>query len=187
MTGTSALRRDAAAQIKGILTAREVVEFYGFTISRSGFIQCPFHTGDDHGSLKVYENGKSGWHCFGCGAGGSVIDFVMKLFDIDFRQAVVRLSTDFNLGLTETKRPSRAERSAILEARRREQERRAALEAEYRVLAEKHRHCHEILKYFPPERRADGTVWFHPFWPEAAKALPELDWRLDEIMKTIGR
>ena len=82
---------DLASQIKERLTAQEVVEFYGFHPDRSGFIKCPFHQGDRHASLKVYSGNKTGWHCFGCGAGGSVIDFVMKLFDIDFRQACVRI------------------------------------------------------------------------------------------------
>ena len=67
---------DLARQIKEHLTARQVVELYGFHPDRGGYIQCPFHAGDNHGSLKVYDGDKSGWHCFGCGAGGSVIDFV---------------------------------------------------------------------------------------------------------------
>ena len=40
-------------QIKELLTPKEVVERYGFEINRSDFIKCPFHTGDDHGSLKI--------------------------------------------------------------------------------------------------------------------------------------
>ena len=43
---------DLASQIKERLTAQEVVEFYGFHPDRSGFIQCPFHQGDRHASLK---------------------------------------------------------------------------------------------------------------------------------------
>lgn len=95
---------DLASQIKERLTAQEVVEFYGFHPDRSGFIKCPFHQGDRHASLKVYSGNKTGWHCFGCGAGGSVIDFVMKLFDIDFRQACVRINTDFHLASRESGR-----------------------------------------------------------------------------------
>ena len=179
-------RSDVAGQIKERLTSREVVEFYGFHIDRAGYIQCPFHTGDDHGSLKVYENGKTGWHCFGCGAGGSVIDFAMRLFGINFRQAVLRLNTDFNLGLTNERR-SKAEHSAILEQRRKEAERRAVLEAEHRRLAEEHRRCWEIVKYFPPELGANGEMWVHPLYPEAVCALPALEYRLDEIVRSIGR
>lgn len=46
---------DLAGAIRRALTAREVVEHYGFHPNRSGFIQCPFHQGDRHGSLKVYD------------------------------------------------------------------------------------------------------------------------------------
>ena len=91
-------RSDAASQIKQLLTMQEVAERYGFIPNRSGYIQCPFHQGDNHGSLKIYP-GTGGWHCFGCGAGGSVIDFAMRLFDINFRQAVLRLNMDFGLGI----------------------------------------------------------------------------------------
>ena len=84
---------DAGRQIRQQLTMREVAELYGFTPDRNGFIKCPFHS-DNHGSLKLYPEDR-GWHCFGCNAGGSVIDFVMKLFDLTFQQAVLRLDSDF--------------------------------------------------------------------------------------------
>ena len=90
---------DAGRQIRQQLTMREVAELYGFTPDRNGFIKCPFHSGDNHGSLKLYPEDR-GWHCFGCNAGGSVIDFVMKLFDLTFQQAVLRLDNDFGLHLT---------------------------------------------------------------------------------------
>ncbi len=38
---------------------------------------CPFH--DDHNPSLVITPSKNLWHCLGCGAGGSVIDWVMKL------------------------------------------------------------------------------------------------------------
>ena len=173
-------RSNAAADIKQTLTMQEVVERYGFTPDRSGYIQCPFHAGDNHGSLKVY-SGTSGWHCFGCGAGGSVIDFTMKLYEISFRQAILRLDMDFNLGLFGVKEPSKAEQSAILEARRREVERKAAFDLEYREKAAEHRYWWEIKKYFAP---APGETWLHPLYAEALKRLPYLEYWLDE---NIGR
>lgn len=172
------LGNDLASQIKERLTALEVVEFYGFHPNRAGFIQCPFHQGDHHGSLKVYTGSKTGWHCFGCGAGGSVIDFVMRLFEIDFRQACLRLNADFGLGLTE-RCPTRAERSAILEARRREAEKRAAFEQEYRKMAAEHRYWWEAKKCFAP---APGCAAFHPLYIEALKRLPYLEYWLDEYV-----
>ena len=114
-------RSDLAAEIKERLTARQVIEAYGFHPNRAGYIQCPFHAGDRHGSLKIYDGDKTGWHCFGCGAGSTVIDFVMKLFNINFRQACLRLDADFSLGLT-GKMSSAAEISAVLAAGRKQRE-----------------------------------------------------------------
>lgn len=114
-----------ASDIRSMLTAQQVAEHYGFEVNRSGFMKCPFHTGDRTASLKLYD-GESGFHCFGCGAHGSIIDFVMRLFDLNFRQAVLRINADFHLGLTSSK-PDRAARSAALEARREERRKRIRL------------------------------------------------------------
>jgi DNA primase len=47
---------------------------------------CPFH-GDTRPSLVVYPATRS-YYCFGCGAGGDVIDFVARLNKVGFRDAV---------------------------------------------------------------------------------------------------
>lgn len=167
---------DLASQIKERLTAQEVVEFYGFHPDRSGFIKCPFHQGDRHASLKVYSGNKTGWHCFGCGASGTVIDFVMHLYDLNFRQACVRINSDFSLGLT-GEQPSRAERSALLQARRREAEARKAFEQEYQKKAAEHRYWWEVMKYFAPE---PGDQVLHPLYAEALRRQPILEYWLDE-------
>ena len=173
-------RSDVAAQIKQALTMQEVAERYGFTPNRNGYIQCPFHQGDDHGSLKIYP-GERGWCCFGCHKGGTAIDFVMLLFDITFPQAVVRLSTDFNLGLSnDTTTPQ--ERSELIEARRREAEKKAEIAAQYPVVADEYRDCFEIAKYAPPVLLPDGGIWFHPFYTAAVQKMPQLEWWLNENM-----
>jgi len=51
---------------------------------------CPFH-GDTRPSLVVYTANRS-YYCFGCGAGGDVIDFVSRLHRVDFREAVALLA-----------------------------------------------------------------------------------------------
>lgn len=118
-----------AEQIKRALTAEQVARQYGFEPKRGGFLNCPFHSGDKNASLKLYPDA-GGWHCFGCGKGGSVIDFVMDLFDISFQQAILRLNLDFRLGLT-GRRPTRAEVSAAMQERAREQEELSLYRAEY--------------------------------------------------------
>ncbi len=51
---------------------------------------CPFHSDRKTPSLVVYPS--QDWHCFGCGAGGSVIDFVMKIENISVKEAIGRLA-----------------------------------------------------------------------------------------------
>jgi DNA primase len=50
---------------------------------------CPFH-GDTRPSLIVYPATQS-YYCFGCGAGGDVIDFVARLNKVGFKHAVEML------------------------------------------------------------------------------------------------
>lgn len=67
---------------------REIVERYGFTPNRAGFIHCPFHQGDKGASLKVYARD---WHCHACGAHGDQIDFVRRMDGLSFKEAFVAL------------------------------------------------------------------------------------------------
>jgi len=48
--------------------------------------RCPFH--DDKTPSFVVTPGKNLFHCLGCGAGGSVIDFLMRRDGLSFRHAV---------------------------------------------------------------------------------------------------
>ena len=120
---------DLARQIKEHLTARQVVELYGFHPDRGGYIQCPFHAGDNHGSLKVYDGDKSGWHCFGCGKSGTVIDFVMEMERCSFVDALKKLDADFHLGLSDSKESYRNYRKRLSQRRREEIERKIKKDA----------------------------------------------------------
>ncbi|MBR3848436.1 MAG: DNA primase [Oscillospiraceae bacterium] len=51
---------------------------------------CPFHN-EKTPSFSVSSD-KQFFHCFGCGAGGDVITFVMKIENIDFAEAVEKLA-----------------------------------------------------------------------------------------------
>ena len=60
---------------------------------------CPFHT-DKTPSLKVISPKKNLWHCLGaCQAGGSVIDWVMRMQRVSFRHAVELLRNDPSLAV----------------------------------------------------------------------------------------
>jgi hypothetical protein len=167
---------DIAGAIRELIPMDKAARFYGFEPTRSGFICCPFHH-EKTASLKLYE---SGWKCFGCGKGGSVIDFVMELYEINFTQAVVRLNSDFSLGLTSS-RATPSERSKILAKRRMEAMERERVESEYMAMTREFAYWWEIKKEFAPGR--DG--WVHPFYAEAVKRLPALEYWLEE--NSIGR
>ena len=51
---------------------------------------CPFHN-EKTPSFSVSQE-KQFFHCFGCGVGGDVITFVMKIENIDFAEAVAKLA-----------------------------------------------------------------------------------------------
>lgn len=107
-------------QIKQQISITMMLERYGLDAPRRGAILCPFHK-EDTPSLRIYAGGER-WKCFGCGRGGSVIDFVMELFHINFRQAVIRLDNDFRLGMTEKKEDGRETSKMRLEAAKRAKE-----------------------------------------------------------------
>lgn len=70
----------------------QVVTDHGVALRRSGMHlvgRCPFHR-DDRPSLVVYPETRS-FFCFGCRAGGDVIDFVRRAGNLGFREAVERL------------------------------------------------------------------------------------------------
>ena len=48
--------------------------------------RCPWHEGDDTPSCIISPKTNL-WHCFGCDAGGTVIDWVMRLHRVSFRHA----------------------------------------------------------------------------------------------------
>ncbi|WP_164997208.1 CHC2 zinc finger domain-containing protein [Clostridium minihomine] len=139
-----------------------VAERYGFEVSR-GVMLCPFHA-DRKPSLKVYPDTR-GWHCFVCDEGGSVIDFVAKLFHLNVRQAAIRLDNDFRLGLS-TEKPDRREVDRWMQERRKAQASLSAYRAEYGTK------CHEAYAI----RTAPKPPPESPLWGEYAALLGRLDY-----------
>jgi len=83
--------------LKGTLRIAQVLEFYGVEVKRGNKALCPFHN-DKNPSFAIYPE-QNTWHCFGCKAGGTVIDFVMAYCDLDALEAAKKLDADFSLGL----------------------------------------------------------------------------------------
>lgn len=76
-------------RLKNEVSVERLVEAAGVELKRGGkdmLGRCPFHE-DDTASL-VVSPAKNLWHCFGCGAAGGPIDWVMKTRGVSFRHAV---------------------------------------------------------------------------------------------------
>lgn len=82
-------------RLKSEVSVQRLVEAAGLELKKSGqdfTTCCPFH-GDDTASL-VVTPAKNLWHCFGCGAAGGPLDWVMKTQGVSFRHAVELLKAD---------------------------------------------------------------------------------------------
>lgn len=79
--------------VKNSVTVKQAAERYGYKINRSDMICCPFHD-DHHPSMKL---NRDYFYCFGCGATGDVIDFVVRLFGLSSYEAAKKLAYDFGI------------------------------------------------------------------------------------------
>lgn len=83
---------DNVEEIKGRLDASEVIGSY-LQLKPAGTNfkgLCPFHH-EKTPSFMVNDE-KGIWHCFGCGEGGDIFSFVMKMEGLEFREALERLA-----------------------------------------------------------------------------------------------
>lgn len=169
-----------AELIKQAVPMDRAAEYYGFHPNRGGYISCPFHR-EKTASLKLYteRDGHSGWYCFGCGRGGSVIDFVMQIFQISYAQAIVRISSDFALGLT-AERTTKADAAKMIRDRKAAEKQKQEDAIHYQEVAAEHRYWWEIKQVFAPDELCAISGYIHPFYAEAIKRLPYLSWWLDE-------
>ena len=68
-----------------------ISRYTSLTKRGSGYVGlCPFHN-EKTPSFSVSRD-KQFFHCFGCGVGGDVITFMMKIENLDFPDAVVQLA-----------------------------------------------------------------------------------------------
>jgi DNA primase catalytic core len=76
-------------RLKREVSLERLIEAQGLTLISQGkdlACRCPWHQGDDTPSCIVSPKTNL-WHCFGCDAGGSVIDWVMRMHRVSFRHA----------------------------------------------------------------------------------------------------
>jgi len=92
---------DELERLKREVSIERLVEARGVELRRVGKDlrgRCPIHGPDEDPSFSV-DPVRNVFHCFGCGAKGSVIDLVMALEGVTFRHAVEILRADYPTAL----------------------------------------------------------------------------------------
>ncbi len=74
---------------------------------------CPFH--DEKSPSFVVSPQKQIYHCFGCGAGGDSVKFVMEYEKLNYPEALEKLAQNYNFTLTYTDNKHNKPRSQVME------------------------------------------------------------------------
>ncbi len=160
--------------IKERVSMRDVLSRFGLQLNKSGAMCCPLHR-EKTASFKVYKDGKR-FHCFGCGADGDVITFVMQYHNLNYGQAISRLAFDFGVPLPGAKPLTTRERIRATEDRERRKQEAAERGRQYNALFDRYiEACKELdrlednlIKYKPKT----VTEPFNEFYCEAVHRLP---------------
>lgn len=164
----------AAEQIKSSLTMYQLIRDYGFQTNREKFMCCPFHN-EKTPSFKVYEKD---YHCFGCGAHGDVITFVMAYFNLTFPQAIIKISSDFGISTDfKQKKISRDEIDKIRKKRAQEQAEKEKKRKEYFQKAAEFRQAQRDLIDYCPKNEFD---FVHEAYIQALHKIEYLKYYLEE-------
>lgn len=95
-------------QLRQTADIEDVMSSY-CSITRAGRNQkclCPFHS-EKTPSLVIYPDTQS-FYCFGCGAGGDVITFIMKIENLDYPEAIRFLARRYNMTVPDESGEDRA-------------------------------------------------------------------------------
>lgn len=90
--------RRCADIVNQTVSALDYAKAIGIPVGRNGFARCFMHSGDNTGSLKLYP-GTGGWHCYGCGAHGDVVELARQFYNLSFHDAILKVSEDIGIPL----------------------------------------------------------------------------------------
>ena len=166
--------------IKSRINMIDICKTYGFNIHRGNFICCPFHN-EKTPSLKLYD-GNRGFYCFGCGEHGSVIDFVMRYFGLDFQSAISKLNDDFCLGLPigqkiDRRKKLEMERLAFQRRQKAKQEEaeRQQIEDDYWSAFDEWKRLDDNKRNYAPKTPSEPL---HPLFVEALQNIAGAEYNL---------
>lgn len=112
--------RSFIAQLVSQCDLEDLMASYGIQLKRAGRnikALCPFHS-EKTPSFVVYPDNQS-FYCFGCGAGGDAISFIMREENLDYPEAVRFLAKRCGLTVPEDGDDAAAkQKQAVLEANR---------------------------------------------------------------------
>ena len=109
------IANDSIEQLKSRLDILDVVGSY-IELKKAGAnykAPCPFH--DDKSPSFVVSPSKQIYHCFGCGAGGDSIRFVMEYEKLSYPESIEKLAMQYNFSLAYTDNQHQQKRSQLLD------------------------------------------------------------------------
>ena len=168
---------NAVQTIKERLTMRDVVERYGYSVDRAGFMCCPFHN-EKTPSMKIFDKD---YHCFGCGENGDAITFVQKLFNLSFQEALKKIDVDFGLNLYGDKsfeelRKSHYQSKQLQAKKEREKAEKENADMEYWAVFDEWKRLDDNKRNYAPKTPDEEL---HPLFVEALKKLAHQEYLLE--------
>jgi len=138
------IRQEKIIEIRDRASIVEVISDY-VTLKKAGrnyMGLCPFHA-EKTPSFTVSEE-KEIFHCFGCGAGGSIFHFLMQYEHLSFPEAVERVAERYGIVVD---RASRSGKGSSEDSRERLYAINEAAAANYHKILFEHPHGRKALEY----------------------------------------
>ena len=109
------IAQDSIEALKARLDIVDVVGSYVELKKAGGNFKapCPFH--DEKSPSFVVSPQKQIYHCFGCGAGGDSVKFVMEYEKLNYPEALEKLAENYNFTLTHTDNKHNKPRSQVMD------------------------------------------------------------------------
>ncbi|EDM23859.1 DNA primase [Caminibacter mediatlanticus TB-2] len=96
------ISKESIENLKSIIDIVDVISNY-IELKKTGSnykALCPFHS--EKTPSFVVSPAKQIYHCFGCGASGDAIKFIMEIEKLSYKEAIEKLATMYNFKLTYT-------------------------------------------------------------------------------------
>jgi DNA primase len=109
------ISQDSIEALKARLDVVDVVGSY-VELRKAGAnfkAPCPFH--DEKTASFVVSPAKQIYHCFGCGAGGDSVKFVMEYEKLNYPEALEKLADSYNFSLSYTDNKHNKPRSQVMD------------------------------------------------------------------------